>query len=66
MKRNNPSIRAAILAELKRQEKTQYWLAQQAGMHVNVVYKALAKGRDMRVSTADRLLKALGLVVRSE
>lgn len=57
-------IRTAILAELKRIDKSKYWLAKQIGMHPNEVNRALSDGYDMRVSTAEKMLRALGLKVK--
>lgn len=57
-------IRTAILAELNRLGKSKYWLAKTVGMHPNEVNRALSDGYDMRVSTAERMLVALGLKVR--
>ncbi len=56
-------IRSAILRELARLGRSKYWLAQQVDMHPNVVNRALSTGYDMRVSTAERFLSALGLTV---
>lgn len=56
-------IRAAILAELARIEKSKYWLAKEVGMHPNEVNRALSEGYDMRVSTAEKMLSKLGLVI---
>ena len=58
-------IRAAILRELERRDKSKYWLAKQIAMHPNEVNRALSDGYDMRVSTAEKMLKALGIEVRA-
>lgn len=56
-------IREAILGELEQRGKTRYWLSQAVKMHPNLVNRALSDGHDMRVSTAEKMLKALGLSV---
>jgi DNA-binding phage protein len=63
-KQEKQLIREAILGELKRIEKSKYWLAKEIGMHPNDVNRALSEGYDMRVSTAEKMLKALGLSVK--
>jgi DNA-binding phage protein len=57
-------IREAILGELKRLEKSKYQLAKEIGMHPNEVNRALSEGYDMRVSTAEKMLEALGLSIK--
>lgn len=59
-------IKSAILTELKKRGKSKYWLAIQAGMHANDANRALSDSHDMRVSTAEKMLKALGLTVSPE
>jgi hypothetical protein len=58
-------IRSAIIAELSRIGKTRYWLAKQVDMHPNDVLRALSDGYDMRVSTAEKMLRGLNLTVQA-
>lgn len=54
-------IRAAIMNELRRRGRTRYWLAQQIGMQPRAIYSVL--GRNMTISTAEAMMKALDLAV---
>lgn len=59
-------IRSAVVAELTKRGKSQYWLAHQVGMHPNEVNRALSPFHDMRVSTAEKMLNFLNLTVSSK
>ena len=65
-KKQKTVIREAILGELRRIDKSKYWLSKQIGMHPNEVNRALSDGYDMRVSTAEKMLKALSLTIVPE
>ena len=62
-KQQKQLIRTAILDELKRIDKTRYWLAKQIAMHPNEVNRALSGSHDMRVSTAEKMLRGLRLEI---
>ena len=62
-KQQEQIVRAAIMAELKRIEKTRYWLAKQISMNPNEVNRALSGSHDMRVSTAEKMLRGLRLKI---
>lgn len=53
-------IRDAIVAELHRQDRTPYWLAQQIGCHHQSVYRMLDRP-GMSTRHADAMLKVLRL-----
>jgi DNA-binding phage protein len=55
-------FRSMIARELKRQEKSVTWLAQQGGCpHRNSIYRFLRKERDVRSASLAAMLRALGL-----
>ncbi len=60
-RRKRGPLAEAILAALKRQDRTVYWLGKQIGVGPSNVYSML--GRDFRVSYAEKMMRVLGLTI---
>lgn len=58
------NLRQAILTELKRQKKTRYWLSQKSRIRPATVYDFLNGRASARLSTAEKLMRVLGLEIR--
>ncbi len=50
-----------LLKVIKTCRRTPYRLAKEAGISSNLIYEFMKGNRDLRLSTADRLLRALNL-----
>lgn len=61
--RTDRPIANAILAELKRRKMSDYALANLMGAQYTTIHRQLKTGK-FNVDSADRMLDALGLVVR--
>lgn len=59
------SLRKAV-KEAVVQGKTRYRIAKDAGLDHTALTRFLAEGRDVRISTVDRLAEAVGLELRSK
>ena len=59
-------IRRAIAAELARVGWSNYRLAKQSGVSAVVIGRFLSRQRDIKASTAARLMAALGLTIESK
>ena len=57
------TIRTAIAAELARVGWSNYRLARQSGVSAVVIGRFLSRQRDIKASTAARLMAALGLKI---
>jgi len=57
-------IRRAIAAELDRRRWSNYRLAKQSGVSAVVIGRFLSRQRDIKASTAARLMAALGLSIQ--
>lgn len=55
------SLSAALKKAMKRNSKTSYQLAKEAGLSQIMISRFLSGQRDIRLATADRLAHALGL-----
>jgi len=58
------TIRLAIAAELDRRRWSKYRLAKQSGVSAVVIGRFLSRQRDIKASTAARLMAALGLSIQ--
>ena len=57
------AIRRAIATELDRRRWSNYRLAKQSGVSAVVIGRFLSRQRDIKASTAARLMAALGLKI---
>jgi len=57
------TIRRAIAAELDRRRWSNYRLAKQSGVSAVVIGRFLSRQRDIKASTAAKLMAALGLKI---
>jgi len=58
------TIRRAIAAELDRRRWSNYRLAKQSGVSAVVIGRFLSRQRDIKASTAVKLMAALGLTIK--
>lgn len=58
-------IAQAVIAEIQRRGVTVTWVAEISGVHRTAVARWLNGGRDVRTSTATKILEALDLTIAS-
>ena len=61
-----PALAKAMKSEANRQERTAYWLKQNAGIPLSTAQRLLAGDLNPTASTVEAVAKALGLAIRVE